>query len=121
MTRIGRWKLLLRPPHFSLPEEISPLPHGISVDKVLENFLKYIKSNLRRFIVKGFMQGEKTWDSLSTSMDIILTIPNGWDGKVQHRMRNAAIQARLVGPDEGKRIRFLSEGEVKYPISLRGD
>ena len=115
---LGRWKLSLSPEHLSVPNEIAPLPYGISIDKILKNFLAYIKSNLQSFIVNAQLQGQATWDSLSSSMDVILTIPNGWDGKVQHRMRNAAIQAQLVGPDEGKRVRFLSEGEVIHSISL---
>ncbi|KJA18947.1 hypothetical protein HYPSUDRAFT_913356 [Hypholoma sublateritium FD-334 SS-4] len=112
------WKLLLRPEQLSVPNEISPLPYGISVDKVLENFLAYIKSNLQQFIVNAQVKGQTTWNSLSPSMDVILTIPNGWDGKVQHRMRNAAIHAQLVSPDGGKRVRFLSEGEAAIHYCL---
>jgi hypothetical protein len=52
-------------------------------------------------------------------MDVVLTAPNGWEINQQQRMRTAAQQSTLVkGAQSGKRVRFVSEAEVQYLISV---
>lgn len=70
-----------------------------------------MKANVRDFIT--IAHGKQFWEDLESSVDVVLTAPNGWDGRTQQRMRKAATSAQLVGPEEGNRIRFLSEGEVR--------
>lgn len=43
-------------------------------------------------------------------MDVVLTTPNGWEGRHQHRMREAAIAAGLV--IRGTQVKFVTEAEA---------
>ena len=45
-------------------------------------------------------------------MYVILTTPNGWEGRQQNRMRQAAIKAGLVDHNGGQRVKFVTEAEV---------
>lgn len=66
--------------------------------------------NVRNFIMKHHGIDERMMNGLESASHVILTAPNGWEGKHQHRMRLAALKAGLVG--QGHSIRFISEGEV---------
>ena len=58
---------------------------------------------------------ELAMNELEFASHVILTTPNGWEGRHQHRMRLAALEAGLVGQGPGS-IRFISEGEVSSLI-----
>lgn len=110
-----RWKLRLRPEYLPAPSEFSlpPLPSKIvKVDAIFRDQLVYVIENVHAFFVRAYANGEKFWKEVSPAMDVVLTVPNGWEGQQQQRMRTAAIDAGLIGPDGGNRVRFASEGEV---------
>lgn len=50
-------------------------------------------------------------------MYVILTTPNGWEGAQQQRMRQAAIKACLVDTNGGRRVRFVTEAEVRVSVN----
>ena len=111
----SRWKLRLRPEYLPAPSEfIFPsLPSAVTkVDTIFRDQFAYVIENVRSFFIKAYMNGEKYWRDLATNMDVVLTVPNGWEGRHQQRMRLAAIDAGLVAASEGSRIKFVSEGEV---------
>lgn len=92
---------------------ISPLPEGITVDDVLCHFLAYIKENVENFVNNSYDSGNRYWEDFAETMIVVLTTPNGWEGKHQNRMREAAIKVKLlVGDRVRERVRFVSEGEV---------
>jgi hypothetical protein len=120
---MGRWKLRLRPNHLpaiknlSLPE----LPPSITVDKVFEHYLVYLKGQLQAYIAAQYANGPNIWNTLFPEMEVILSTPNGWELTQQQRMRAAAQSASLVsGPESAPRIRFVSEAEVRFQVPLLG-
>lgn len=112
---LNRWKLLLRPEYIAMPKghSISPLPPGLTVDDVLSHFFAYVKDNVQMFVTNSYTSGNRYYDEFAETMVLVLTTPNGWEGKNQNRMREAAIKAKLlVGDRVRERVRFVSEGEV---------
>jgi hypothetical protein len=110
------WKLLLRPSHLPVLEGLAthPLPSDITVDDVFSDYLAYIKGQLKEFITASYGDGDALWTTLFPSAYVVLTAPNGWEAPQQHRMREAAIRAGLVNEEGGRRVRFVSEAEVRY-------
>lgn len=111
--------MLLRPDYLSLPEGFSTaaLPPLVTVEKALEDQLAYVLRNVESFIVMTYPEGNKVWQELYSSMVIVLTAPNVWDGRQQNRMREAAVKAGLIRPDRRNCVRFVSEGEVRYTLN----
>ncbi len=87
--------------------------------------------HIRSHIGKNYASGFEIWNELFPTMDVIFTIPNGWELKQQTDIRFAAIEAGLMGlaseravDDEAeeeplklmieasKRISFVSEAEA---------
>ena len=60
--------------------------------------------------------GELRWNSISNSIELVLTHPNGWGGPQQAQLRNAAVRAGIVPdtPAGRSRVRFVSEGEASF-------
>lgn len=111
-----RWKLLLRPDYLPLPAgfRTAPLPDGLKVEDVFRDQFAYVKNNLRRFLAKTHGFNEATIAELEASMYIVLTTPNGWEGRHQNRMREAALDAGFLNRVSRHRIKFVSEGEVRH-------
>jgi hypothetical protein len=112
---VCRWKLRLRPKHMSVIRDLllSELPPSVTVDKIFEHYLVYVKKQLEAYIGAQYGDGENIWKTLYPAMDVVLTTPNGWELAQQQRMRAAAQNASLVqGPESAARVRFVSEAEV---------
>lgn len=114
----ARFKLHLRPDHLDSEEvnkrDLPPLPQGKTVMQVFADFLRYLYTCTKTFIIDTHASGESIWNSLKDQIDFVLAHPNGWEGLQQSKMREAAILAALV-PDTlaGRaRIHFVTEGEA---------
>ncbi len=87
--------------------------------------------HIKSYISKNYGSGPEIWKDLFPNMEVVFTIPNGWELKQQSDMRIAAIQAGLMGfaserapgdeaeeellkltVEASKRIRFVSEAEA---------
>ncbi|KAJ6510553.1 hypothetical protein C8R45DRAFT_858499 [Mycena sanguinolenta] len=112
--KVEWWKLLLRPAHLPIIKDLvlPPLPRNVTVDKIFADHLRYIKDQVKAYITSTYGSGGNIWDTLSQTMYVILTTPNGWEGSQQNRMRQAAINAGLVDQDGGRRVRFVTEAEA---------
>ena len=95
--------------------EIPELPPSRTVDDIFADFLEYVKGQLQVHLTSSHGNGESLWNSLYRNMDVVLTTPNGWEGRHQHRMRQAAIAAGLVS--RGTQVKFVTEAEVE-PLSF---
>lgn len=84
------------------------------MDDIFADHLRYVKKQVQDHITSSYGDGDNVWTSLSPSMYVILTTPNGWEGSQQHRMRQAAINGGLVTEDGGRRVKFVTEAEVSY-------
>ncbi|KAF9523665.1 hypothetical protein CPB83DRAFT_657624 [Crepidotus variabilis] len=136
----GKWykaewfKLHLRSEFTSsknLHESIPDLPPKKTVVDVLADFLGYLFSCASTYIRETYPNGDSLWNSFASAADslkstqtdgiqFILSHPNGWEGKEQAQMRQAAVNAKLV-PDttEGhKRVSFVTEGEASLHFAV---
>ena len=115
----NRWKLYLRPDYLpkidGMEIEIPELPPSRTVDDIFADFLEYVKGQLQVHLTSSHGNGESLWNSLYRNMDVVLTTPNGWEGRHQHRMRQAAVAASLV--NRGTQVKFVTEAEVE-PLSF---
>jgi hypothetical protein len=93
--------------------KLPSLPPNVTVDDLFVDFLRYMIKQVRAYIEPKYADGKELWETLSPSMYIILTTPNGWEGVQQNRMRSAAIKAGIVDQDGGARIKFVTEAEVR--------
>lgn len=111
----SRWKLYLRPDYLpkidGIEIEIPELPPSRTVDDIFADFLQYVKGQLQVHLTSSHGNGESLWNSLYRNMDVVLTTPNGWEGRHQHRMRQAAMAAGLV--NRGTQVKFVTEAEVE--------
>lgn len=111
------FKLRLRPKSMKLKMNgmrLSPLPrHKTSVD-VFGDFLAYLFRCTKSFIIDTHANGQTLWHHVETSIEFVLSHPNGWEGAQQTKMRRAAVYGGLIpDTDEGRaRIRFVTEGEA---------
>lgn len=111
------FKLRLRPKSMKLKMNgmrLSPLPrHKTSVD-VFGDFLAYLFRCTKSFIIDTHANGQTLWHHIETSIEFVLSHPNGWEGAQQTKMRRAAVYGGLIpDTDEGRaRIRFVTEGEA---------
>ncbi len=60
------------------------------------------------------------WNSVEDDINFILSHPNGWEGRQQSEMRNAAISAGLVKSEAEAldRVSFVTEGEASLHYCL---
>ncbi|KIJ14485.1 hypothetical protein PAXINDRAFT_115792 [Paxillus involutus ATCC 200175] len=112
-----RWKLHLRAKHLASShikdDDIPSLPEGKSAVQVLADFMQYLLTCARSYIIESRVNGANIWRSVEDGIEFILTHPNGWEGPQQQQIRRAAQLAGLVPNEEGQaRIHLLTEGEA---------
>ena len=118
-----RWKLHLCPMSLLSPElkaAIPPLPPNKDVMSVFADFLGYIFSCIKQYIIDTFPEGVTLWDSVAGKIEFVLSHPNGWEGAQQMAMRAAAAHAGLVSGDAPghARVHFVTEGEASVHFCL---
>jgi hypothetical protein len=115
-----RWKLHLRPLHLSVANvsSIPPLPRGVAADTIFADFLGYVKKQIQAYLTNSHGNGATIWNVLYPTMKVVLTVPNGWEGSQQQRMRSAAVKAGLVDSQGSQRIRFVSEAEAAILFAI---
>ena len=102
--------------------ELRPLPNGKTVIEVFGDFLKYLFSCAKTYIIDSHPNGDSLWRSVEDEIEVVLSHPNGWEGSQQGKMREAAVKAGIV-PDNATgrgRVHFVTEGEasVQYCVGL---
>lgn len=123
--RIIRFKLHLRPR--TLPSEdaiqskVPPLPLGKTVTDVFADFLRYLFTCTRKYIIETHANGEYLWSTVEKNIEFVLGHPNGWGGNQQAKMRQAAVQGGLI-PDNVvgyDHLHFVTEGEAGLHFCLQ--
>ncbi|ESK94661.1 hypothetical protein Moror_14297 [Moniliophthora roreri MCA 2997] len=115
--KVELFKLRLRPRQMKLEMngmKFAPLPPGKTAVHVFGDFLGYLFSCTRNFIIDTHGNGAALWKTVEPTLQFVLSHPNGWEGAQQTKMRRAAVHGGLI-PDtpEGKaRIWFVTEGEA---------
>ncbi|KAF9817075.1 hypothetical protein IEO21_03657 [Rhodonia placenta] len=126
--KVEWFKLHLRPVTEVLPSDreaqrysrMAPLPERKTIIDILADFMKYLYSCTRTYVIETHASGSIIWASLEAHTDFVLSHPNGWGGSQQEKMRRAAIQAALI-PDtpEGRaRVQFVTEGEASIHFCI---
>ncbi|KAJ6473427.1 hypothetical protein C8R47DRAFT_1145478 [Mycena vitilis] len=115
---LAQWfKLHMRPAadDFVLP----PLPHRKGATSVFADFLRYLFDCAKIYIEETL--GRDVWVSLQHNTRFVLAHPNGWEGKQQSQMRDAAVVAGLIpNSDAGhERLSFVTEGEASLHFCIQ--
>ncbi|PCH36670.1 hypothetical protein WOLCODRAFT_92097 [Wolfiporia cocos MD-104 SS10] len=119
------FKLHLRPDSLASDElnkkTIPPLPPNKTVVEVFADFLRYLYACTKRYIVETHANGASLWASVESTIESVLSHPNGWEGPQQQQMRRAAILAGLIpdSPSGKSRINFVTEGEASLYFCVR--
>ena len=94
--------------------ELGTLPDDLTPTKVMGDFLRYLYTEALNYIKIHHTDGREIIDKVGDNKSFILSLPNGWTGLPQQRMREAAIVGVLVKNDNEARnkIKFVSEGEA---------
>ena len=92
------------------------LPWKKTIVDVYADFMRYLFDSAKELFKVSEPNGEIRWKSISNSVELVLTHPNGWGGPQQVKMRNAAVKAGIV-PDTRvgyNSVHFVSEGEASF-------
>ena len=116
MSRFGRlmqsrWKLQLSPRE--LPVTAAGLPEGKSLQDIFADFIRYLFDFAKAFIQEYELMGEQLWEDLKGNIDLVLSRPNGWEGREQEFLRKSVVQASVLTEEEAPfRVSFVTEGEA---------
>ena len=112
LTLADRFQLHLRPDDMNA--DGCPLPPNKTVIDVFADFLAYLFSCAKHFIMETHANGANLWNSVAKRIDFVLSHPNGWEGSQQAKMLQAAVQAELVPDTQAGRARvhFVTEGKA---------
>ena len=92
------------------------LPKGKTIIDIFADFMRYLFDSTKALFKSSEPSGELRWDSISGSIELVLTHPNGWGGPQQTHLRNAAIKAGIVPdtPAGHASVHFVTEGEASF-------
>jgi hypothetical protein len=104
-------------PSAAMKDQMSTsLPKGKMIVDVFADFMGYLFDSTKELFKTSEPNGELRWDSVSHSVELVLTHPNGWSGPQQTQLRTAAIKAGIVPdtPAGRSRVYFVTEGEASF-------
>ena len=89
------------------------LPKGKTIVDVFADFMRYLYESTETLFKTS--EPNIKWDSIST-IELVLTHPNGWRGPQQGQLRTAAVKAGIIKdtPADYARVHFVSEGEASF-------
>ena len=92
------------------------LPKGKTIIDVFADFMRYLFDSTKALFKASEPSGELRWGSVSNSIELVLSHPNGWGGPQQTQLRTAAVRAGIVPdtPAGHSRVHFVTEGEASF-------
>ena len=98
----------------------SQLPWGKTIVDVFADFMHYLFDSARAIFKASEPNGEVRWNSISSSIELVLTHPNGWGGPQQAKLRTAAVKAGIVPdtPTGHASVHFVTEGEANFSFCV---
>ena len=92
------------------------LPWGKTIVDIFADMMHYLFDSTKALFKSSEPNGEIRWGSISGSIELVLTHPNGWGGPQQTQLRNAAIKAGIVSdtPAGHASVHFVTEGEASF-------
>jgi hypothetical protein len=81
-------------PSAAMKDQMSTnLPKGKTIVDVFADFMGYLFDSTKELFKTSEPNGESTWDSVSNSVELVLTHPNGWSGPQQTTTANRGDQS----------------------------
>ena len=98
----------------------SQLPRGKTIIDLFVDFMRYLFDSARAIFKASEPNGEVRWNSVSGSIELVLTHPNGWGGPQQAKLRTAAIKAGIVPdtPAGHASVHFVTKGEANFSFCV---
>ncbi|KAJ3570744.1 hypothetical protein NP233_g4202 [Leucocoprinus birnbaumii] len=107
-VRVEWFKLLLRPTHLppmsfpslgenSVTSTLPTLPPFLTLHHVYTDFLTCMYRHIRTEFSKTHSSGSELWQRLYPTMEVVFTIPSGWEFRQQYQICAAAVDAQLMG------------------------
>ena len=91
------------------------LPKGKSLQDVFADFIRYLFNSAKAFIQECEPMGEQLWEDFKGNIDLVLSHPNGWEGREQEFLRKSVVQASVFTEEEAlSRVSFVTEGEATF-------
>jgi len=91
------------------------LPKGKSIQDLFADFLRYLFDSAKAYIQESEGMGGMIWESLEHNIDLILSHPNGWEGREQDFLRKSVVKASILTEEEAlSRVSFVTEGEATF-------
>jgi len=91
------------------------LPKGKSIQDLFADFMRYLFASAKAFIQESEALGGNLWESLERNIDLVLSHPNGWEGREQELLRKSVVQASIFTEGEAlSRVSFVPEGEATF-------
>ena len=91
------------------------LPKGKSIVDLFADFIRYLFDSAVAHIKEAEPTGDLLWENFGPTVELILTHPNGWEGRQQEVMRKAVVQAGILNKEEALgRVSFVTEGEASF-------
>ena len=91
------------------------LPKDKSLQGVFADFIRYLFDSVKDFIQESEPMGQKLWEGLEGKIDLILSHPNGWEGREQEFLRKSVVQASIFTEEEAlSHVSFVTEGEATF-------
>ena len=91
---------------------VHPLPTGKRAVDVFADYLRYLYICAAQYVCDTHVGGHTLWKSVKEEVDYMLSHPNGWGGREQRMMREAALLAGLTLWNAHSRLTFVTEGEA---------
>ena len=100
----------------AMKEQMSTeLPRGKTIVDVFADFMRYLFDSTKELFKASEPNGELRWDSISRSIELVLTHPNGWGGPQQTQLRAAAVKAGIISDAMAHScVHFVTEGEASF-------
>ena len=88
-------------------------PRGKTIVDVFADFMRYLFESTETLFKTS--EPNIMWDSIS-SIELVLSHPNGWGGPQQSQLRSAAVKAGIVSdtPAGHASVHFITEGEACF-------
>lgn len=96
--------------------DIPPLPPTKIVTDVYADFFKFLSNCALDFIKDAYPRGEEIFQG--SIVEYIISHPNGWAGAEQQKLRQAAVQAKLIDHIQSEHVHFVTEGEASLHFCL---
>ena len=91
------------------------LPKGTSLQDVFADFIRYLFDSAKAFIKESEPMGNKLWETIQSNIHLILSHPNGWEGREQEFLRKSVVKASVFTEEEAlSRVSFVTEGEATF-------